>query len=171
MSRYDDLSPRAPFRMTTPTRLVLDTLQNAEGPIWGFEICRITGLKSGTIYPILSRLNGHGWVDTWLEDSPHPGRPPRRLHQLTDRGRGTPCGSPAPVRQPSDIEDQLRRLARHALADAGLSQAEAARRLDVSTKHLCMMLSGGSALSLSWADRILHLAGQRLTIHSETAEA
>jgi DNA-binding PadR family transcriptional regulator len=153
----------APFRLTTPTRLVLAALRDADQPIWGFEICRITGLKSGTIYPILNRLNGHGWVEAWLEDSPHPGRPPRRFYQLTDHGRR----HPAPPR--SLPEDQLRHLTRHALTDAGLTQAEAARRLGLSTKHLHMMLSGGSTLSLHRAEQILALCGQKLAIHLEEA--
>ena len=76
-----------PFRLTTSTRLVLAALQEADRPVWGFDICRKTGLKSGTIYPILARLHGHGWVDAWDETDPHPGRPPRRFYQLTDRGR------------------------------------------------------------------------------------
>jgi DNA-binding MarR family transcriptional regulator len=161
----------APFRLTTPTRLVLAALRDAGQPVWGFEICRITGLKSGTIYPILNRLHGHGWVEAWLEDSPHPGRPPRRFYQLTERGRhqpATPHGSPLPE-PASGLEDQLRHLTRHALTTAGLTQAEAARRLGLSTKHLHMMLSGGSTLSLQRAEQLLALVGQKLAIHLEEA--
>ncbi|MFF8590005.1 helix-turn-helix transcriptional regulator [Streptomyces sp. NPDC015220] len=156
----------APFRLTTPTRLVLAALRDADEPVWGFDICRTTGLKSGTIYPILNRLNGHGWVEAWLEDSPHPGRPPRRYYQLTARGRGesvTPRTESLP--EPANgLEGQVRRLVRQALADAGLTQAAVARRLGISTKHLSMMLNGGSTLSLTWADRITQLAGQRIRI-------
>ena len=45
-------------------------------------------------------------------------------------------------------EEQLRTQTREALADAKISQAEACRRLDVSTKHLNMMLTGKATLTL-----------------------
>ncbi|MFF9309958.1 helix-turn-helix transcriptional regulator [Streptomyces sp. NPDC014748] len=159
--------------MTAPTRLVLAVLRDADQPVWGFDICRTTGLKSGTIYPILHRLAGHGWVEGWAEDSPHPGRPPRRYYQLTNRGRDQPgtVRRESPPEPANVLEDQLRRLARQALADSGLTQAAAARRLGVSTKHLSMMLKGGSTLSLTWADRITQLVGQRISIRLDQEQS
>lgn len=158
-----------PFRLTTATRLVLAALQAADKPAWGFEICRRTGLKSGTIYPILNRLNEHGWVEAWDETSPHPGRPPRRFYQLTERGQPEhPTGQTLP--QPtSGLEDELRHLVHQALTAAGLTQAEAARKLGISTKHLHMMLSGGSTLSLQRAEQLLALCGQKLALRLEEA--
>lgn len=61
-------------------------------------------------------------------------------------------------------EDVLRALVRTALRNAGLSQAQAARDLDVSTKHLCQMLTGRATLTLPWAEDLLDLCGQRLTL-------
>ncbi len=61
-------------------------------------------------------------------------------------------------------EDVLRALTRTALRNAGLSQAEASRRLGVSTKHLCQMLTGRAPLALAWAEALLGLCGQRLTL-------
>lgn len=61
-------------------------------------------------------------------------------------------------------EDVLRALTWAALRNAGLSQAEAARRLDVSTKHLCQMLTGRAVLTLAWSEALLGLCGQRLTL-------
>lgn len=158
-----------PFRLTTPTRLVLAALQDADKPMWGFEICRRTGLKSGTIYPILNRLNGYGWVEAWDETDPHPGRPPRRFYQLTDRGRPESSTGQTLPQSASGLEDELRHLVRHALTAAGLAQAEAARRLGISTKHLHMMLNGGSTLSLQRAEQLLALCGQKLALHIEEA--
>jgi plasmid maintenance system antidote protein VapI len=60
--------------------------------------------------------------------------------------------------------DVLRALVRVELRNAGLSQAEAARRLGVSTKHLCQMLTGRAPLTLGWAEDLLGLCGQRLTL-------
>jgi len=158
-----------PFRLTTSTRLVLAALQEADRPVWGFDICRTTGLKSGTIYPILARLHGHGWVDAWDETDPHPGRPPRRFYQLTDRGRPEHSTSQTLPPATSGLDDKLRHLVRQALTAAGLTQAEAARKLGISTKHLHMMLSGRSTLSLQRAEQVLALCGQKLTLHIEEA--
>lgn len=61
-------------------------------------------------------------------------------------------------------EEQLRVHTRAALEAAGLSQAEVARQLGLSTKHLCQMLTGHATLSLTWAEGILGLAGQSVVI-------
>ncbi|OQQ13016.1 hypothetical protein B0675_40065 [Streptomyces sp. M41(2017)] len=64
----------------------------------------------------------------------------------------------------STAEEQLRAQVRAALAAAGLSQAEVARQLGVSTKHLNMMLTGNATLTLTWAEGILGLAGHVIDI-------
>ncbi|WP_329336148.1 helix-turn-helix domain-containing protein [Streptomyces sp. NBC_01352] len=61
-------------------------------------------------------------------------------------------------------EEQLRTHTRAAIETAGISQAEIARQLGLSTKHLSMMLTGKSPLSLTWAEGILGLAGHTLVI-------
>ncbi|MDO0938085.1 PadR family transcriptional regulator [Streptomyces sp. DG2A-72] len=58
-----------------------------DAPAWGLSICRDADLGSGTVYPILDRLKGHGWASSWTETEPHPGRPPRRYYELTAQGR------------------------------------------------------------------------------------
>ncbi|MGQ4343537.1 hypothetical protein [Streptomyces sp. SAS_275] len=69
-------------------------------------------------------------------------------------------------------EDQLRGQVRAALHTAGLSQAEVARQLGVSTKHLNMMLTGAATLTLTWAEGILGLAGHaiEITVRPDTQE-
>jgi transcriptional regulator with XRE-family HTH domain len=68
-------------------------------------------------------------------------------------------------------EDVLRALVKAALRNAGLSQAEACRRLGVSTKHLNQMLTGRAPISLAWAEDLLSLCGQRLTLDATPAYA
>jgi PadR family transcriptional regulator PadR len=52
----------------------------------GYELCEQTALKSGTLYPILMRLNDRRMLECRWEPSPHEGRPPRRLYRLTAAG-------------------------------------------------------------------------------------
>ncbi|MEW2163777.1 helix-turn-helix transcriptional regulator [Streptomyces sp. NPDC007084] len=44
-------------------------------------------LGPGTVYPILDRLARHDWVTSREESGPHPGRPARRIYELTDAQR------------------------------------------------------------------------------------
>jgi hypothetical protein len=68
------------------------------------------------------------------------------------------------VKDDQTAEDQLRAHVRAALAAARLSQAEAARQLSLSTKHLSQMLTGQSTLTLTWAEGLLGLCGMSLVI-------
>jgi hypothetical protein len=93
---------------------------------------------------------------------------------LAGDAQGRQAGAEAPQRgtDGGQAEAVLRAHVRAALRNAGLSQAEAARQLDVSTKHLCQMLTGnGATLTLGWAERILGLCGQRLTVGVEPARS
>lgn len=54
---------------------------------WGLRICQATGLGSGTVYPILERLEEAGWITSAWETAQPSGRPRRRFYQLTDTGR------------------------------------------------------------------------------------
>ena len=58
------------------------------GPGWryGYDLSRETGLKSGTLYPILMRLEKQGWLETAWEDALTPGRPRRHLYRLSAAG-------------------------------------------------------------------------------------
>lgn len=60
------------------------------GCVYGLEIMERTGLSAGTVYPILRRLEAHGWLASSREDeeSAHAeGRPARRLLELTGPGQ------------------------------------------------------------------------------------
>jgi DNA-binding PadR family transcriptional regulator len=52
----------------------------------GYALAGQTGLKSGTLYPILIRLAERGLVEACWQDEPVPGRPRRHLYQLTADG-------------------------------------------------------------------------------------
>jgi PadR family transcriptional regulator PadR len=60
-------------------------------PLAGADILRATGLLSGTLYPILLRLEQHGLLESrWEREKPEAlGRPRRRLYSLTATGQVT----------------------------------------------------------------------------------
>ena len=53
-------SKHTPMRLTYPTALVLQAL--LDGHHHGFDVMEATGLPSGTVYPILRRLDAEGCV-------------------------------------------------------------------------------------------------------------
>jgi PadR family transcriptional regulator PadR len=89
------------FRVTVPTLDVLDVLLASDEPLWGLQIINQTSRPSGTIYPILERLERQGWVvSTWEADGERPG-PRRRFYEYTSDGRSAAIGlrsAGAPVR-------------------------------------------------------------------------
>lgn len=70
---------------------VLQQLASSAPGAWhyGYELCRNTDLKAGTMYPILMRLADRGQLETKWEPDPPAGRPPRHLYRLTAAGRRT----------------------------------------------------------------------------------
>lgn len=77
-------------RMTLQTLLVLKAmLTDPMRPCFGMELSQETGQPSGTIYPILARLERAGWVEShWEspEDHLREGRRRRRYYRLTGDG-------------------------------------------------------------------------------------
>jgi PadR family transcriptional regulator, regulatory protein PadR len=53
---------------------------------FGYELSQVTGLQSGTLYPILMRLSDRGWLESKWQPSPQRGRPPRHMYRLTAVG-------------------------------------------------------------------------------------
>lgn len=71
------------IRMTYATAMVLQALDG--GYMYGFDIADVTGLRGGTVYPILRRLEGGGFVSSRWElvgASREEGRPPRKYYRL-----------------------------------------------------------------------------------------
>ena len=52
----------------------------------GYALARQTGLKSGTLYPVLIRLADRELVEACWQDEPTPGRPRRHRYRLTAGG-------------------------------------------------------------------------------------
>lgn len=79
----------APLRMTLTAQLVLRALLADPGrEVYGREVMQGAGLASGTVYPILARLEAEGWVKSRDEeiDKRAEGRPRRRYYKLTAKG-------------------------------------------------------------------------------------
>ena len=70
---------------------------------YGLEVSKAAGLPSGSLYPILARLEQHGWVTSNWEklDEREAGRRRRRYYQLTPDGA---------ARAREALADTLRRL-------------------------------------------------------------
>ena len=91
--------------MTLQTQLVLRVLlEDSTAERYGLALCEETGLPSGTVYPIIARLERVGWVRSrWEEPETHvaEGRPRRRYYQLTDDGAEQARTALARVHRPS----------------------------------------------------------------------
>jgi PadR family transcriptional regulator PadR len=77
-----------PRALSSATALVLDALDR--GARHGFEILDATGLPSGTVYPILRRLEHDGMASSrWeaADAAQREQRPPRRNYTLSRDGR------------------------------------------------------------------------------------
>ena len=75
---------RQPSEQTTAVLIAL-----AQDPTewrYGYDLCQQTGLKAGSMYPILMRLADRGLLETTWETNLKSGRPPRHLYRLTDSG-------------------------------------------------------------------------------------
>jgi DNA-binding PadR family transcriptional regulator len=75
------------LNLTYPTALVLQAL--GRGYHYGFDIMDATDLPSGTVYPILRRLDREALVRSrWEKDTiaHREQRPPRRYYELTTAG-------------------------------------------------------------------------------------
>ena len=79
MGRNRSLSPHA--------RSLLAAMAAAAGK-WhhGYDLCRWAGIKSGTLYPLLIRLEGQGYLEAEWQAPAEPGRPPRHAYRLTAAG-------------------------------------------------------------------------------------
>jgi PadR family transcriptional regulator, regulatory protein PadR len=76
-------------RISLQTLRVLDAfLENPADELAGADVHKCSGLASGTLYPILLRLESAGWFTSRWEsiDPSSAGRPRRRLYRLTARG-------------------------------------------------------------------------------------
>ena len=99
------------MNLTYPTTLVLNAL--ASGVRHGFDVLDATGLASGTVYPILRRLEREGLVSAAWEDveiARQEQRPPRRYYELTASGKAMLDTALERYRVPKALAARLRRL-------------------------------------------------------------
>jgi PadR family transcriptional regulator PadR len=78
------------MRMTSATRTVLAAfMRDPTGEHYGLNLAEVALLSSGSLYPILSRLEQAGLVTSRWEDvdASAAGRPRRRYYRLTPSGR------------------------------------------------------------------------------------
>jgi PadR family transcriptional regulator, regulatory protein PadR len=68
---------------------------------WGVALAQASGFPSGTIYPILARLEAAGWVQSfWEQEDPSTlERPRRRMYHLTGAGAHSARGALSAARQ------------------------------------------------------------------------
>ena len=69
-------------------RVLAALLDDPAADRYGLDLIKVTGLPSGTIYPILIRLQRAGWLTAhWEEIDPAAeGRPARRYYRMTPDG-------------------------------------------------------------------------------------
>jgi PadR family transcriptional regulator, regulatory protein PadR len=93
---------RSRSQFSAQTLLVLAALCE-EPSQWrhGYALAVQTGLKSGTLYPILIRLAERGLVEACWQQEPTPGRPRRHLYRLTAAGLATATGAHASAAGPA----------------------------------------------------------------------
>ncbi len=75
--------------MTMTTQAVIRVfLEDPSAPRYGFDIAREAGIATGSLYPILARLERLGWVESYWEEqgASDLGRPRRRYYRLTASG-------------------------------------------------------------------------------------
>lgn len=79
--------PRANNTSETTLR-VLHALA-AQPDLWhhGYPLSKSTGIKSGSLYPILIRLSEQGYLEARWEPSEKEGRPPRHAYRITATGQ------------------------------------------------------------------------------------
>lgn len=77
------------MKLTGPLERVLRVfLADVSARQYGYDLMKAAGLSSGTLYPMLARLEDQGLVSSAWEPQRDDagGRPPRRYYQLTGEG-------------------------------------------------------------------------------------
>ena len=81
--------PRLPNTSPQTLSVLALLLESPRSWHYGYALSQVTGLKSGTLYPILLRLADQGWLETRWAEPEQPGRPPRHTYRLTGAGAKT----------------------------------------------------------------------------------
>jgi len=78
--------PRKPNNSCQARILLAALLDRAH--VWrhGYDLLKETGLKSGTLYPLLMRLCEQGFLEAVWQKPDRSGLPPRHAYRLTAQG-------------------------------------------------------------------------------------
>ncbi len=73
--------------MTVPLERVLRAfLDDPTAPRYGYDLMKAASLQSGTLYPLLARLEHQRLVASAWETPQHEGQRPRKYYRLTSEG-------------------------------------------------------------------------------------
>jgi PadR family transcriptional regulator, regulatory protein PadR len=78
--------PRKPNNSRQTRALLAAFLERSQTWLHGYELSKETGLKSGTLYPLLMRLSEQGLMESRWQEPERPGLPPRHIYRLTSSG-------------------------------------------------------------------------------------
>lgn len=80
--------PQREPRMSLQTLRVMKAVMATRDELCGAQIAKATSISSGTLYPILVRLERAEWLTSrWETGNPKSlARPRRRFYQVTERG-------------------------------------------------------------------------------------
>jgi PadR family transcriptional regulator PadR len=75
------------FRVTDATLDVLEVLLGPDEELYGLKIAKVIGRPTGSVFPILARLEQVGWViSEWETSDPTTRGPRRRFYRLSPEG-------------------------------------------------------------------------------------
>ncbi|QGK71733.1 PadR family transcriptional regulator [Allosaccharopolyspora coralli] len=94
-------------------QVALALMETPSDRFWGYELTKRAGVRSGVLYPMLTRMLDDGWlVDGWEDSASIQGkRPPRRYYELTDKGRRELGGLLQGARDDARFSGMIGRLA------------------------------------------------------------
>jgi|SRR5437660_1367895 len=78
--------PRKPNTSHQTRVLLAAFLDRSQTWRHGYDLSKETGLKSGTLYPLLMRLSEQGLLESRWQETERPGLPPRHVYRLTASG-------------------------------------------------------------------------------------
>lgn len=70
-------------------QVAMALMADPAGRHWGYDLAKRAGVRSGVLYPMLTRMLDQNWLTDGWEDPTtiREKRPPRRYYELTDQGR------------------------------------------------------------------------------------
>jgi PadR family transcriptional regulator, regulatory protein PadR len=78
--------PRKPNTSPQTRTLLASFMDRPQAWRHGYDLSKETGLRSGTLYPLLMRLSEQGLLEQRWQEAGRPGLPPRHVYRLTASG-------------------------------------------------------------------------------------